>query len=193
MNRTPSQRIGFALVALSLVLCFPVYAQQNNNSSVLPMNNNAMEPNQSEWNSENFNRQSFREEMEQIRREHEELEEATDQLMEKCMNANGPQMADCQQERQALHERREKLHERMHALHEKMEAARSERQQEHLGNTGGPRPNNFSNSGSPGGNGQGFNGPNNNRPGSNGPGGDMPPGPPPSTNNAPPTSLPPAQ
>lgn len=69
---------------------------------------------------------AFHEEMEQLRKEHEELDAAREKLMDKCMNAPKAEAASCKEERKALHEKAEKLHERMKAMHEKMEAMHKE-------------------------------------------------------------------
>jgi len=117
--------IGAAVFALSLAATLPTFAQSAGSSQPMPMQNRAG-PREDQGG---FERQEFREEMEQIRKEHGELEAARDQLREKCEHAAGAAVAQCEQERQELRERHERLHERMKALHEKMEAMRKERQE----------------------------------------------------------------
>jgi len=90
------------------------------------------------WAGEKFERQEFREEMEQIRKEHEELEAARDRLRDKCEHAGNQQAAECEKERQALHEWHDRLHERMRVLHEKIEAERKEHPEQKDGATETP-------------------------------------------------------
>ena len=122
---------GLSVLAFMLAATLPAYAQQDRAGAPPPpqqMGGPGQGP--GEWTNDNVNRQQFREEMERIRKEHEEIEADEDKLLDKCVNVSSAQAAQCQQEKQALHERREKLHERMHALHEKMEAERKEHQEE---------------------------------------------------------------
>jgi len=127
------QRFGFVLLATCLGLSVSALAQ--NTPSVSPPMNGAGSPTADRdpdvWANESFERQNYREEMEQIRKEHEEIENARDRLMDRCVNVGTTQAEQCKVERQALHERQEKLHERMKALHEKMETERKEREEHH--------------------------------------------------------------
>jgi hypothetical protein len=82
-----------------------------------------------EWGDEKFERQEFREEMESIRKDHEDLERARDKLLDKCVNAKGDQVAACEKDKQALHEWHDRLHARLMALREKIAAARKEKPQ----------------------------------------------------------------
>jgi chromosome segregation ATPase len=106
--------VSIAVLMLALMLNAPARAQT---TEAGPRENH------SDWSNEKFERQEFREEMGQIRKEHEELEGARDKFQSQCANANGQQAAECDQQRQALHEWHDKLHDRTHALREKMEAS----------------------------------------------------------------------
>lgn len=73
------------------------------------------------WENESFERRAFREEMQQIRHEHEDLESEGASLKMKCPDTD---VGACVNAKQAYHERRAKLHERVANLREKMEASR---------------------------------------------------------------------
>jgi hypothetical protein len=94
-----------------------------------PAQNDLMQPAQpgGGWSNEKFERQEFREEMEKIRHEHEELEAARDKLLDQCVNVTGDKAADCEKQKQALHDWHDRLHDRLRLLHEKMEAAQLDR------------------------------------------------------------------
>jgi len=132
---------GMTVLAMSLALSFPAIAQTNNN--VPPPANAGGEGDHGGWGNEGFEHQEFREEMEQIRKEHEDIEAARDRLKEQCEHTGGQQAQACEGQRKELHERVERLHERRRVLHEKIEAARKEHHEHDNGggeNHGGMRP-----------------------------------------------------
>jgi hypothetical protein len=95
-----------------------------------------------DWKNEKFERQEFREEMEKIRKEHEELESARDKLLDQC--GGGKQNldpAECEKQRQMLHDWHDRLHERMRVLREKMDEMRRAHPENGIGSMpGGNRP-----------------------------------------------------
>jgi hypothetical protein len=100
------------------------------NGQVPPPPENGSPENHTDWKNEKFERQELREEMEQIRRDHEDLESARDSFMEKC-GGKEPPPPDCELQKQALHDRHEQLHERTLALREKIQSARREHSEEY--------------------------------------------------------------
>ena len=119
-----NRHLGFAVLApfflaLSLGLSMPALAQQSGNG--MPPANGA-ESDHGGWGNESFEKQEFREEMEQIRKEHEDIVMTRDKLKEQCEHATGAEAQNCEAQKAELHARMEKLHERKRNLHEKMQA-----------------------------------------------------------------------
>jgi hypothetical protein len=113
----------FALCALAL----PAVAQNAAAPQQPAMNGPVASPPPSGgWGDEAFERQELREEMEQIRKEHEELEVQTDALIDKCVKP-GAAADSCEKEKLSLKDRRLKLHDRRQALRDKIEAEHKER------------------------------------------------------------------
>jgi hypothetical protein len=110
-NMTTKKCIGLTVLALSLVLSLPAYAQ----------NSPAMPPSLPGTGMEHGRhmKPDIRQERERIRKEHEALESAHKQLKAKCANDSKEQVAACRQERKELLERAEKLREQKKAVHEK--------------------------------------------------------------------------
>ena len=128
------RNIAALVLAASLAMGVAAHAQDANN---------APPPVLDSWASEELQHQDFREEMAQIRRDHEDLEAARDKFKEKCANAAPDQSQACDAERKDLHDQQDKLHERRRALHDKMAAAHRERQEEdkpHRDRPRGERP-----------------------------------------------------
>ncbi len=123
MTTTAKKCIGLTVLAFSLALGLPAHAQN--------MGNEPPPPPPPGEDHRGFEHPEFREEMEKVHKEHEEIEAARDRLMEKCVNVSKEQAAVCRKEKEALHERAEKLHERMKAFHDKREAERKEHAEHH--------------------------------------------------------------
>ena len=121
MTADSRRRVALTILSLSLAFSLPALAQPTAGSASPPTANT--DGDHGEWSNESFAHREFREEMAQIRKEYEEIEDANDQLAKQCANASGAQTDACAKERQALAGRRRKLHERTLALHEKMQAA----------------------------------------------------------------------
>ena len=80
----------------------------------------------SSWDDEAFERRAFREEMEQIRKEHEDIESERDKWRARCKNVTSEtETTACAAQKEELRLRQEELHARLHELHEKMKAARN--------------------------------------------------------------------
>ncbi|MDE2030372.1 MAG: hypothetical protein KGI97_07405, partial [Alphaproteobacteria bacterium] len=123
------QSAGLAVLLAALAFALPVHAQTPAAAAaptISPAPQQAENPN-GDWDSANADRQQFREEMERIRKQHDDLQNASDALLDKCLNASGDKAAECEKEKQDIVQRRTKLRARVHALHEKMEAARKAR------------------------------------------------------------------
>jgi hypothetical protein len=133
---------ALAAVLLALALISPAANAQSTGgaqSFSQPPQANSPGPREehSDWSNEKFERQEFREEMEKIRKEHEDLESARDKLLDQCVNATGAQATDCERQKQALHEWHDRLHERMRALRDKMEAAHRDHLENGMGGMNG--------------------------------------------------------
>ena len=106
-------KISLTVAIIAVLSYSPAYAQTAAN-----------EPHANLWDNENFDRQEFREEMQQIRHEHEDVDSERAALKSRCADAVDQQAAACASEEQALHERCLQLHDRVRILHEKVEALR---------------------------------------------------------------------
>ena len=113
MIAIPQRHIGLAVLVLSLALSLPAFAQKTPSTSPQQHTTNGSGANNSDQNG-------FRRDIEQIRKEHDDIETAIDALLDKCINVTTQQAEECQKEKAALHERRAKLNDRRQALHDKM-------------------------------------------------------------------------
>ncbi|MDR3448295.1 MAG: hypothetical protein P4M15_00830 [Alphaproteobacteria bacterium] len=130
MIRPLSRRLALTAAAFSFALCLSAQAQNNTPESAPPQIAGAGEHQDGERGQENLDRQDLREEIEQVRKEHDDVEAARDKLWDECVKSRDKSVDACQQEKMGLDERREKLHVRAVALHEKLEGVRKEMREE---------------------------------------------------------------
>jgi len=108
-------RIKFlALLALPFLFSLPAFAEE----TVETTTTTTTAPADSAVVEQHMQRQQYREEMQRIRAEHEQLESERDTLKATCMNAKGQDHTDCLRKWSEWHQKRDALHQRMQNLHQ---------------------------------------------------------------------------
>jgi hypothetical protein len=128
---------GLSILAFSLSLSFAALAQTTTGALVnpLPQPTTMGAPptaplvggDNAGWNNENINRKDLREEMQQLRKQHEDLEAAVAQFRTQCGVTPGAPPSPgslspaCEQQKEALRAQHQALHAQRLALREKMQ------------------------------------------------------------------------
>jgi hypothetical protein len=120
-----NKNIGLSVLALSLAFSLPAYAQDGGTQPSSPPATGTQPMMGMEHKGPMH--PEFREDMEKMRGEQEDLDIARDKLLDRCMFTSKELAPSCTKEKEDLRMRSDKLRENRKAMHEKMETMRKER------------------------------------------------------------------